>query len=335
MTQSCSRSQGLTIWAGVTRVSSKTKKAFDCRGREILLGEEIGRGGFGRVHAVGVDRAAKILARTMLRGRRARTADKLRDLVVAGREACHAVRFQVMFPLHLLRNSSDLLVGYVMPRVRDGVPLNHFARSPKVITPGWDFGARRAVAIQLAEIVDFMHGLGFVIGDLSPNNFLVSVGPGGDPRLHLIDVDSVQFSRFVERTRTPRYMRPEEVSGEVEVRSCIESDLHALSFVIFEVLMRGVSPYAHIGGGSMSENIARERFPYKVRRPHRDAPDRFRGFWSAVSTPLREAFVDCFAHRDRLPANRWAQLLLDSPEAPAGRRSVHSLLQFRRRPRAS
>lgn len=319
----------------MTRVSGKTKKAFDRRGRVIVLGEEIGRGGFGRVHAVGEDRAAKILARAVLHGRRARIEDKLRRLVSVGQSTSCAVRFQVAFPLHLLWNSNDDPVGYVMPFVKGADSLGHFFRSPKAIDPGWGFGARRAAAIQVADIVAFMHSLGFVIGDLSPNNFLVSIGPGGRPRLHLIDVDSVQFSRFIERMRTPRYMRPEEVSGEIEVRSCVESDLHALAFIIFEILMRGVSPYAHVGGGSMSENIACERFPYRVRRPRRDAPDRFRRFWADVSTPLREAFVDCFAHRDRLSPDRWAQLLLESPEAPARRRSVHSLLQFRRRPRAS
>ncbi|MFD8014265.1 hypothetical protein [Streptomyces sp. NPDC058955] len=97
---------------------------------------------------------------------------------------------------------------------------------------------RLALGVALAELVDRLHTMGLVVGDLSQANVLWSLDP--EPSVHLIDCDGARITGHppvLAQADTPDWQDPKAPPGTVSV----DSDRYKAALMLGRVLAR--DPY--------------------------------------------------------------------------------------------
>lgn len=274
----------------------------------VVLRERLGEGVEASVWSVGQNRVAKVYWRARLdAATRSRLRQKLSLLTTLGLASLgHPALSHVAWPQASILDDKGELAGFLMPSVK-GVPLHLVVKDPS-----WTLEDRCEVARQLARIVVALHGRAVHVGDLSPNNVLVFRGPGGI-EVTLIDADSLSLPGFPGHTATSRYMLPAVHRGEEAFVPGPAGDAYALGFVLFELLLGGVSPYAHKGGEDSEEtNIKKQFFALaedSTRVP--SVPLDWHSRWRQMPVPAQRMFEAAFrrGHSARPSASDWAALV--------------------------
>ncbi len=207
-----------------------------------LLGDfrivrEIGRGGMGIVYEAEQKSLARRVALKVL-PKHALLLEKDRQRFE--REAQTAAN---LLHTHIVpvfgTGEHDGLHYYVMPLVQ-GRGLDEIIRGLRDGTDsansGRDHWARAArIGVQAAEALDYAHRQGTLHRDVKPSNLLidendnVSVADFGLARA----VDPGDVSRSGEVVGTPRYVAPEQLQGQAEIRS----DVYSLGLTLYELVM--------------------------------------------------------------------------------------------------
>jgi DNA-binding helix-hairpin-helix protein with protein kinase domain len=213
------------------------------------------------------------------------------------------------------------VIGYLMPRI-DKVHLIWEIYNPGVlreICPHFHYGSLLRTARNLAAAVQTLHECGYVVGDLNESNVLVT----SESLVTLIDVDSYQApgSDRLYRCRVgrPEYTPPElQGVSFTDVDRLPEHDAFALAVLIFQLLMRGIHPFAGRSGAgepdSIPARIAAGHWPYawlrsSPLRPSPHAPPWFT-LPPSVQELLRRCFEDAHAEPDLRPsAAQWQHAL--------------------------
>jgi DNA-binding helix-hairpin-helix protein with protein kinase domain len=170
------------------------------------------------------------------------------------------------------------------------------------------YGYLMRAARNLAVTVRCLHDWGYVIGDLSAANLLVS------PRalVTLVDTDSCQVPAadrvFRCAVGTPEYTPPELQGARfADVDRDPAHDAFGLAVLIFQLLMQGTHPFAGVFTGhgepaSVPARIAAGHWPYARERaiPYRPSPHA--PPWETLPPVVQEMFQLCFevGHADRL-----------------------------------
>ncbi|MCI0432209.1 MAG: protein kinase [Gemmatimonadetes bacterium] len=174
-----------------------------------------------------------------------------------GREAAHTSRIDHpnIATVHDFGETADGLVYLAMEYV-EGVPLSGLLSNESPFPPA------RAIAIcsDIASALAAAHQIGIVHRDLKPDNVIITIR-GGAEVAKLIDFGiarAIQASESQQLTRTgyvigtPRYMSPEQLSGDtLDGRS----DLFSLGCILYEMLV-GEPAF----DSSMSEIVIARRF---------------------------------------------------------------------------
>lgn len=185
---------------------------------------------------------------------------------------------QFAWPIDIIYDKGRL-VGFVMNKIQ-GIPLNQIHSEKYSDMP---LSKRITIAKNLCVAVHNLHQTGNVIGDMNPNNILVSPGTG---LVRLIDCDSFHITDSKRRTyrcevAMPEYLAP-SVSNRLAKGESIktahlptfttESDTFSLAVHIFQLLMNGAHPFAIAINGAKnkksvalpqpSENMKNGVFPY-------------------------------------------------------------------------
>jgi WD40 repeat protein len=217
----------------------------------------------------------------------------------------------IAWPTELLRDTAtNQLVGFVMPRVRQMLPLsevyNPRARRRQRLLFNYRYLVR--TARNLCAAVQAVHQAGYVIGDLNESNVLVS----DQALVTLVDADSFQVrdpkTGVVYRSLVgkPEYTPPElHGCSFADVDRQPEHDAFALAVLIFRLLMEGFHPFDGVyrGRGEPPELGARIRngyFPYARGRTGIE-PSPLAPPFEMLHSDLQALFVRCFAegHRNR------------------------------------
>ena len=142
-------------------------------------------------------------------------------------------------------------VGYIMPKVSEAKPiymLNRGGRQANEVIPGYNWKTAVSVAVNLANIVEFLHSRNIVIGDMNSDNLLVY--PNGF--VVVIDTDSFDITDDASNIHykcsvgTEEFLPPELQGRNLERKNvCFtkHTDEFALAVHIFQLLMNNMHPF--------------------------------------------------------------------------------------------
>ncbi len=246
----------------------------------------------------------------------------------------------IAWPTELLRDTAtNQLVGFVMPRVRQMLPLSEVynPRARRRQLPLFNYRYLVRTARNLCAAVQAVHQAGYVIGDLNESNVLVS----DQALVTLVDADSFQVrdpeTGVVYRSLVgkPEYTPPElQGCSFADVDRQPEHDAFALAVLIFRLLMEGFHPFDGVyrGRGEPPELGARIRngyFPYARGRTGIE-PSPLAPPFEMLHPDLQALFVRCFeeGHRNRSVRPRvedWLEALEGAEDAlqQCGRNEQH------------
>lgn len=271
-------------------------------GGTVTLGKELASGGEGTVYFAGQSKVAKIYKASRLS---ALTLAKLK-LMTSNPVGVEGV----CWPQSLLYNGKREPVGYLMPQAV-GFPLDTSVfKKPLLLKklPNWKRIDLVRLAIRVAEIVDGLHRQNVILGDINPNNILVTP----DGRVTFVDLDSAQVADYPCPVGMVNFTRPQHHGKDFDsyLRD-FDDDRFALAVMLFMILVPGKPPFSHAGGGEPGENIRKKNFPYPVGDKSAsgmpDGPWRF--IWSHLSRRLKEAFSEAFTEDKLRSPAQWIEVL--------------------------
>ncbi|MDA1174913.1 MAG: protein kinase, partial [Chloroflexi bacterium] len=216
-------------------------------GAEVSLGRLISSGGEGAVYEI--DGVSGIALKVYHEDRR--TADrgrKLEAMLTAPPDNIQTRdHLAIAWPIEAVIDEEGRVAGFTMPLARDAQVLSELLnpRSRAEIAPDMTWQHMVNVAQNVSAVVDSLHSAGYVVGDLSERNFLVT----RDALVTLIDCDSVQVpaddgTMFFSPVGTARFTAPELLGMDFESQPrTVEGDRFALAVLIFLILSEGYHPF--------------------------------------------------------------------------------------------
>lgn len=127
-------------------------------------------------------------------------------------------------------------VGYQMPIIPDGEPLHNFTKARFVKDHSLTNLDALQIITQLSKAIDDVHNAGFVIGDVSDNNFLASL-KSGHP-ISLIDTDSWGINGLAPDAYTETFTPSEAYNGNSAIKLNEKTDNFGFSVLAFNVMTR-------------------------------------------------------------------------------------------------
>jgi DNA-binding helix-hairpin-helix protein with protein kinase domain len=232
-------------------------------GATVHLGQLVGRGGEGTVHAV--VGAPKLVAKIYLKPPDAAKAEKLK---VMTRGQSRELLGVAAWPTDLLVDERGAVRGFLMGRIsaRQDAHRLYSPKSRRRTFPDADFRFVVRAATNLARAFAQVHAAGHVIGDVNHGNALI----GKDGTAVLIDCDSIQVRdqarTFACDVGSPLFTPP-ELQGKAfrGLRRAENHDRFGLAVLLFHLLFQGRHPYAGVfadGEMPIERAIAESRFAY-------------------------------------------------------------------------
>ncbi len=155
--------------------------------------------------------------------------------------------------------------GYQMPVVASAEPLHSFTKARFMRDHAFTNLDALQIITQLGHAIDDVHSAGFVIGDVSDNNFMASIDPGH--QIYLIDTDSWGINGLAPDAYTETFTPPEAYNGQKALVLTKETDDFGFSVLAFNVLTR-IHPF----GGNYKND------------PNMNTADRIKGKLSLLGT---------------------------------------------------
>jgi len=219
----------------------------------------------------------------------------------------------IAWPYDLLIGNGKV-VGFLMPRVIAMRAIIDFYNpgTRRKNSPLFSYLYLYRTARNLSAAFRALHESGYVIGDVSESNILVSE----TSLITLVDTDSFQVrdpqSGAIYRCPVGRpEFTPPELQSEYfrDINRTPEHDLFGLAVLIFLLLMEGTHPFAGIYRGSgdpplYGERIASGHFTYSIRQRVPYHPAKASPPFELVDPILRYLFIQCFEDGHKDPAKR-------------------------------
>jgi DNA-binding helix-hairpin-helix protein with protein kinase domain len=233
-------------------------------GKEVRLGQELGKGGEGTVFSIPDEpgQVAKIYSTPP-------DPPKIQKLTAMAENASPALLRIAAWPVGLLVDTKGTICGFVMPRIvaRRDIHELYSPKSRAEAFPEANFEFLTHVGANIARVFAVVHEAGHVIGDVNHGNLLI----GTDGTVVLIDCDSFQIATKL-RTFTCDVGVPVFTAPELQGRSfrglarTPNHDHFGLAVLLFHLLYMGRHPFAgrYAGPGDMpiEKAISEYRFAY-------------------------------------------------------------------------
>jgi len=207
------------------------------------LGELVGAGGFGQVWKGYDPELRRVVAIKVPQVDRL-SPERAGTFVEEARKVAR-LRHPGIVPVHDVGKDGDHLFI-----VSDFIEGGNLADRLKAGLPTWQETAR--LIADVAEILDYAHGQGFIHRDIKPANILLD--QTGKPYLTDFGIAATKEELHAARGQsigTLAYMSPEQVLGQpVDARA----DIYALGVVLFEMLM-GQRPFSGRDSRDLREQI--------------------------------------------------------------------------------
>ena len=294
--------------------------------------EKLASGGEGTIYEItGNDRQVAKIFKPERRSRE--REEKLR--VMVQKPLTEMQLRQIAWPQDVLYDQTGF-VGYIMPKVENTEPLVSLYSDSH-----YQLRDRLLAAINLCAVMDTVHEMGQVCGDLNPQNICINVDTEDRQnglQIMLVDADSYHFVTPGKIYRCEvglaEYLAPEiqrKLTADIDLKNASlptytqETDLFALAVHIFELLMNGCHPFAcakdtavyqsdiarttestsqdSIVAPQPIDNIKNGFFPFYEKRPGITHPIYAPAFES-LPERIRQLFIQVFVEGNREPSRR-------------------------------
>ena len=285
----------ISVWSSVTQ--------------QITLpqSDELGRGGEGAVYSVGSH--PDLVAKIYHPNRRADEVISKLEVMInypPRTEDDQTGHLFVAWPNHLLYDTAQDVIGFLMPKVEKTHSLFEYYNPSlrRRTAPQIQYGNLCSVAKSLATALDRLHGSGYVVGDINESNAYITE----NEHVTLIDSDSFQITDYQTTPPTiyrslvgkPEYTPPElQGVSFAQVDRNIHHDRFALAVVIYQLLMEGTHPFRgrFTGAGEppkVESCISDGFFLHSASRtvPLRPMPAAVE--WDTLHEDIRALFRKCF-----------------------------------------
>ena len=230
----------------------------------------------------------------------------------------------IAWPVALLKSLGGDVVGFLMPRIREGRQISDFydVGTRHTRFPLFSYKHLFSTARNLASAVGAIHERRYVIGDVKDENILATE----ETLVTLVDTDSFQVpepngGRVYRCPVGSDMFTPPELLGKrfADIDRTPEHDMFGVTVIFFQLLMEGWHPLACIYNGpgeppDKDECVARGYFPYNgnpLLAPPTWAP-RFETLHPRLQSLFRQCFVEGHADPRRRPdAKTWFAALND------------------------
>jgi DNA-binding helix-hairpin-helix protein with protein kinase domain len=155
--------------------------------REIVLSDEIAKGAEGKIYKTDDDRyVAKIFLKPITQEK----IDKLQVMLNNKPENFTSQENHIFIAwIHdLLKDSNDKIIGFLMPNIKEGLRLN-YVYHPQLRHKQFAWNYLHLTAINVALIVKSLHAQNYIIGDIKPENLMIS----NQAQVSIVDTDSFQI----------------------------------------------------------------------------------------------------------------------------------------------
>ncbi|NLQ06025.1 tetratricopeptide repeat protein [Cylindrospermopsis raciborskii] len=294
--------------------------------QEVLdLQENLGRGGEACVYTVPSNEnlVAKIYHHPT-----PNHIQKLRAMI-ANPPANPAASFghiSIAWPQELLTaaESSDTIIGFLMPRIRNMRPIMDFYNpgNRRQNCPLFNYQYLLRTARNLAAAFAALHASNYCIGDVNESNILVS----NTALVSLVDTDSFQVPDLSQNTvyrclvGKPEYTPPElQNKTFADYNRETYHDLFGLGVLIFQLLMEGTHPFSGVFQGlgdppTYESRILAGHFTYSQKQKVPYLPTPITPSWQTLHPDLRDLFISCFEDGYHAPylrpsAQTWLSVL--------------------------
>jgi DNA-binding helix-hairpin-helix protein with protein kinase domain len=260
----------MTIGPSSSPRGSATRAAtyVDSAGRQLTLGERLGAGGEGAVHAV-VGHPA-LAAKIYHQPPDAEQLDKLQAMVARRSDALDVVS---AWPHSLLLDARRRACGILIPRIADALQLHELygTTNRRQNFPEAKWHHLVLAARNVAAAFECMHQAGIVVGDVNQGNLLVD----REMCVRFIDCDSFQIESdgkmFPCPVGTPHFTPPElQAKSLREEARTPQQDRFGMAVLMFHLLFVGRHPFAgrFYGAGELTieKAIAERRFAFSKDR---------------------------------------------------------------------
>jgi len=256
-----------------TEESASSISVYDANGSSLQLGKqaELGAGGEGTVYSLAVSSKTPLLVKIFKpetlkdMNKMDGLSQRMDDMLNIG--MCRSMNF-LAWPVMPVCNAQKQLAGFVMRKVSGRTFRSfHYAASIPKFFPGWDRRDLVLVALDFVKKISLLASLRVLVNDFNPANFLVNENHS----VNFIDCDSFQVPSTkggdnITKTYFETIVAPELLKDkQLMLRSRTMRHLgFATGVTVFQLLMCGLYPYSHCGGGMPRENLLMGKCPLGV-----------------------------------------------------------------------
>lgn len=219
----------------------------------------------------------------------------------------------IAWPMDLVLSEVDRKVcGFVMPRMRDSLPIPKFYdfKFRRLHLPFVNYRSLCRIGLNLVSAVWAIHDKGYVIGDINDGNIMANE----KALVTLVDTDSFQVREngsgrvFRCLVYTPIYTAPEFHTVALDqVDRSPAQDLFGITVLLFQLLMEGQLPFACAFSSPVNTDIVdwliSGYFPY-AQKFNGITPPPWAPPYSMLPPALQDLFNRCFLDGYRDPSLR-------------------------------
>lgn len=297
----------------VGKIPGENEKVYRKDGEECELREILNRGG-GEGSIYRTNLSSSIVAKIYKEGKITRRKEAKIKFMVSNRLHHEGI----CFPSDLLYNQRGEFVGYLMPLAKGDTLKNSLFGKPQFQEhfPDWKKYDVVELALTILRKMKYLHDRGIFIGDIKGENILVV----DSKEVYFVDTDSYQVGNFPCPVISEEYTPPELIGRKCDsVLRTAGNENFAVATLLFKIVMQGINPYAHVGGGSPLENIKKMNFSFPFGKSNFQTPGGSTGSyyccWDHLSMKIREAFYNTFAKNgktnsefSRPDVNKWIEI---------------------------
>jgi hypothetical protein len=290
-------------------MKSQTLQLFTENGARLAIGPWLASGGEAEIFALASD-AARVLK--LYRKPTPERERKLRAMLraVPDDPQRHRNHISICWPEEIIFDSAGAAVGFLMPmlemRTHRAVAIYWNPEDRALVAPGFTWKYLCIAASNIASMVELIHKMGHVVGDLNEENILVN----NRALATVVDCDSMQIrdpdSGELFRSSVTRepYISPEAIGVELATYDRSEhDDCWALAVLVFQMLMEGHHPANGIGHPEeRAVRVQRGFFPMIGEPGFR--PPKYAVSFELLPESLKALFLRCFRDGFRTPAAR-------------------------------